>query len=250
MKPIFVSYTHEVYANLRPLHATWEPTQTIRLGDIGLLDGRTFRHQTNLAALGIAFQITHGAPRPNIWFCSNGATEIQFRSAIAAAPGIAPQQAGLDLTFSSKGAVFFHAAGCEPSTIKDKVALGKAVTNCLNSGKWAYDWVVVTDLIKADHTTIAISGQKGARLSLDAAFASPTVDMSEVGRQICSSKSQTSWISVNFGMGLTPLIGLSRMSRYWMRGAEFCLSIHLARATTNLRNGHSSKLLDPLMRNI
>src|SRR2546423_8916472 len=109
MKPIHAVYTYEVYANLRPLHATWEPTRHVAVGDIGFLDKRAFRRETGLAALGIGFSQRSATAKPNLWFGSHGSTEVEFNPEIAAAPGIAAQRASLELRFNSEGAVFFHA---------------------------------------------------------------------------------------------------------------------------------------------
>jgi len=55
MKPVHEAYTREVYANLRPWHATWEPTQSVEIGQVGILQGRALRLQTHLDKLGIKF---------------------------------------------------------------------------------------------------------------------------------------------------------------------------------------------------
>jgi hypothetical protein len=107
MKAIHAAYTQEVYANLRPLHATWEPTQTVRVGDVGILQNRAFRQQTDLRTLGIEFSIRNSTTRANIYFGSRGNTEMRLIPGITAISGLATQKASIELDFASEGAVFF-----------------------------------------------------------------------------------------------------------------------------------------------
>ena len=107
MNPIYVAYTHEIYANLRPFHATWEPTQSLKLGDVGFLDHRAFRRQTHLNAFEVTFAERSSDARPAIWFGSHGSTELEIKPAVKAAAGGIKQQASVNLTFNSEGATFF-----------------------------------------------------------------------------------------------------------------------------------------------
>jgi hypothetical protein len=221
MKPIHAVYTHEVYANLRPLHATWEPTQSVSMGDVGFLDKRAFRRETHLGALGISFSQRGGTAKPNIWFGSHGSTDIEFKSEIAATPGIAAQRAGLELRFNSEGSVFFHAAKCESLGVDDKVFLKKQILDCFHRGAWDPDWVVITETITAAATTIAVASQSGAALKLEARAASPTADLTEVGITFGLKSFKHLDFHLVSEAGLTPLIGLSKVSRPWFQKPTF-----------------------------
>ena len=221
MKPIHAAYTQEVYANLRPLHATWEPTQPLKIGDIGVLQGRAFRQQTHLDALLIEFSERRGGARPNLWFGSHGTTEIELKPEVVAAAGVLPQRASLELSFNSEGAVFFHAAQCESVFISDKKTLGRAVIDRFKRSDWDQKWVVVTEVVKAAATTIVISGQSDATLKLEAQATVPSLDLAESNLrfQVRSvARVDYQLISSN---GLTPLIGLSKLQRSWFHQPEF-----------------------------
>jgi len=221
MKAIHTAYTQEVYANLRPLHATWEPTQPIRLGEVGILQGKSFRQQTHLQDLGIEVRQRLGSSRSSLWFGSNGTTNIQFKPAIAGAPGVVPVNASLELSFSSGGAVFFHAAKCTSTLISDKVSLKRDVLKRFQNSKWDPEWVVVTEAILAGSSTIAIAGQAGATLELEAQTSTPTVDLAEASLKFELRAVQRVGFQLISESGLTPLIGLSKLQRPLFSEAKF-----------------------------
>ena len=159
MNPIYVAYTHEIYANLRPFHATWEPTQSLKLGDVGFLDHRAFRRQTHLNAFEVTFAERSSDARPAIWFGSHGSTELEIKRRESRRWRY--QTGSVNLTFNSEGATFFHAADCVSKNIEDQVGLRHSVLELFENGKWDPAWVVITETISASATTIAISGRKG-----------------------------------------------------------------------------------------
>lgn len=221
MKPVHAAYTQEVYANLKPLHATWEPTQPVQLGDIGLLEGRAFHQRSNLKSLGITFSDRAGGSRPSISFGSSGTTEIRLKPQITAPTGVVSQKAQLELSFYSKGSVFFHAVQCETVVISEIEKLQQIILDRFKRGEWNPKMVVVTKLIRANATTIAVAGQSGASLTLEAQGALPTLDLAnaELRFQVQSAS------RINYQLiseaGLVPLISLSKLQRRLFGPSEF-----------------------------
>jgi hypothetical protein len=220
MKAIHALYTHEVYAHLRPLHANWEPTQALKLGDVGYLDGRTFRQETSLGDLGIGFSTRVNRATANQVFASNGNADIVLKPEIRTTLGQIEQRASLEVSFSSKGATFLHVAQCESVTVSDKAKLGKKVLEAFNQRRWNPKWVVVTTAINSEATTLAIAGAKGAKLCLEA-VGHPSIDLNETSiRFEAKSQRQVGYQLVS-EKGLTPLIALSMLTRPWFGGPQF-----------------------------
>lgn len=218
MKPIFSAYTAEVYANLRPLHANWEPTQSVKLGDIGVMDGRVFRQQSHLDAVGITITSRSTSANPTMSFGSSGTTELSLTPEIST-NGIVSQRATMDVKFYTGGATFLHLANCRATAVADKSDLKKRVKSLFDRGEWDLRWVVVTSLIEADATTIAIAATDGASFQVEAATsAASQIDLADASlRFAVRSASKVGFQLVSAG-GLTPLIGLSRLHRNFFSG--------------------------------
>jgi hypothetical protein len=221
MKPIYAAYTNEVYANLRPLHATWEPTQPVRLGDIGILNQRVFRQQSSLQTLGIQFTERRGAARPSIWFGSHGTTDLKLTPEIRTLSGLVTQQASLDIMFHCAGATFLHLAGCKSIIIDDKLALRRRVLDLFNNGKWKIPWVVITEVIEAQATTIAIAGHEDASIKLETAASPALIDLAQMSLRFQAKAMDRVDFQLISQSGLTPLFGLSKMSQSWLGEADF-----------------------------
>jgi hypothetical protein len=99
-------YTREVYANLRPLHANWEPSHPAALGDFGLLDGRRFVHQGNIQQFGIQFKILENPAKTQKIFSSSGTAEYSLVPGVKSAVGVIETSAKVEIGFSSADSVF------------------------------------------------------------------------------------------------------------------------------------------------
>src|SRR5262249_12064403 len=171
-------YTESVYENLKPLYANWEPTKPVALGDFGLVKGRAFLTLGNVSSRGIAIDQRSDVRRDQKYFASEGNTEVAFHGkGSVPVSGVINAKATLEVKFSSEKAVFFNAADCAYSMIADKVALGGAVMQQFEAGKWEREWAIVTDLITAGSTTIAVSGSGSGSLTLEAQGNVPQIDL-------------------------------------------------------------------------
>src|SRR5712691_11549941 len=163
-------YTTAVHDNLRPLRANWEPTQPIKLGDFGILDGEAFQRIGNIAdqKLNIGKVIKDEIGDQKI-FSSRGNTTLAFHAKGSSAndPAVTVN-ANIEISFSAEDAAFFNAAACSYSIVGDKAALGAQIMKAHDAGSWQREWAVVTDLVTAKSTTIVISGSTSGNVVLEA----------------------------------------------------------------------------------
>ena len=205
-------YCNEIYGNLHPLYGNWEPSQPILLGDFGTLQGRIFVRLGSLRGLGINFGVRSDSKKDQKYFASSGNTEVKFNAAGAAPVGGAVNlKANVEVDFSSERAVFFNAADCEYSMIEDKVTLGNEIMDRYRKGTWQRGWTVVTDLIKAGSTTVAVSGASTASIVLEATGNVPNINLADASIGLSTKFAKNVGYQVVAADGLIPLFGLSRI---------------------------------------
>lgn len=210
-------YTTTVYNNLRPLHANWEPGKPVELGDYGFMQGRTFIREGNIRLLGINFNKITDSTKDRKYFSSAEFTDVKFNAkGSIRANGVAYANATLEISFSGKGAVFFNAADCTYSMIESKTALGSEIMQRYENNKWNEEWAIVTDIVNAGSTIVAVSGGDSSSLVLEASGDAKRINLANasIGLNIVSEK------NVGFQLvtheGIIPLIGLSQLQRsFW-----------------------------------
>lgn len=174
MKPLFLRYAQQVHAQLYPYFANWPPDQGVELGDYGLLDDTTFVRHGSTSSLGIDFNTLDARGKTHHQFCSDGSAEFRSRGE---AIGLPNQNARLEITFKNAGAVFFDCSDCNNFAIEDKLSLGNEILTRYRAGVWDLKWVVVTDLVRAGTTTIAIASDAGASMTLEAESGVPKLSL-------------------------------------------------------------------------
>lgn len=218
-------YSNEVYDNLRPLYGNWEPGQPIELGDYGVLQGRIFVRLGSIKAMNIPFKPISEPRKSQKYFASSGSTSVSLNAAgSAAVPGGANVKASLKIDFTSERAVFFNAAECEYHMIDDKRSVGDNIMKLYKASprKWKRDWVVVTDVIKAGATTVAISGGRTSSIVIEATGSEPTINLADASVGLAMKSASNVGYQVIAGQGLTPLLGLSGIkSNFLGFGSDF-----------------------------
>ncbi|MFZ2632066.1 MAG: hypothetical protein WA081_09405 [Desulfosalsimonadaceae bacterium] len=212
MSAIVEIYTEAVRENLKPLFANWEPGKPVELGDYGTLAGEAFIHIGNIKDLGMGFDVREDDTPDRKYFSSEGSTEIKLNMKGAATlSGAINAKATLEINFGSKEAVFFNAAECRFSMIRDKAAVGKEIMKRCKAHDWDRDWALVTDLVRSGATTIAISGADHASVIFEASGNVDKINLSDasVGLNVANQKN-VGYI-VDAQKGLIPLIGLSKI---------------------------------------
>jgi hypothetical protein len=222
-KHISQIYSDEIRNHLRPLFANWQPSQPVALGDFGKLEGNIFVRLGNVKQFGIPFTEYSENRKDQQSFASKGSTEIKFNAG-GSAPvgGTVNVKANLEVNFSSEDSVFFNAAECKYSLIADKVALAKEVMERFRAKKWDRVWAVVTDVIKAGATTLAVSGSKSSSIVFEATGNVPNINLGDASIGLSIKSSRNVGYQVVAAEGLTPLIGLSKIKpQFLWIGGDF-----------------------------
>jgi hypothetical protein len=215
MSSIVNIYTKEVLANFRKLYANWLPAEHVELGDYGVLRHRIFEHRGNVRDLGITFGIAHDPTSSHERFDSAGKTELNFfAKAAGGVTGAATGNAGVEIKFSHKEAVFFNAASCYHDRIKDEDKLGGDLRKLRKAGKWSKSWVIVAELVRAGSTTVAVSGGDSSSVVLEARANVNNVKFADASLSLSLVKSKNIGYVVVTTQGLIPLIGLGEL--HWL----------------------------------
>lgn len=212
MSAIVSVYTDAVYDNLNPLHANWEPGREAKLGDYGLMRGHAFSCLGNIADLGIAFAVRNDGQKDQKFFASKNSVDIAFHAkGSVPVSGTVNAKASVEVTFHDEDTVFFNAAQCEYMMIRDKVALGKAIMDRYHQGQWQREWAVITDLVRAGATTIAVSSGSSGSFVLEATGDVPQIDLADASVGLTLRSSSNVGYRIIADKGITPLIGLCKI---------------------------------------
>lgn len=222
MASIVDIYAGEVHRNLKPLYANWDPGREVKLGDVGLLKDDVFIYVTSLDNLGVRFnQRSDPASDYKFFISQSGGKMASHAKGSLDANGVAYLKAALEVEFSSEKAVMFNAADCNYSMIDDKNRLGEDILALYDNRKWKKKWVVITDLVTAGSTTLAVSGGNTSSIVFEAAGDVAQIDLADASLGLNVARSQQIGYQLVASKGLTPLFGLCKIqSRFWY-GDEF-----------------------------
>jgi hypothetical protein len=213
MSAIVDIYTDAVHDNLRPMYANWQPGMPVELGDYGVLNGNHFIHVGNVADLGIKFTVRTDKSKDQINFSSKGSTKVTLN---AAGTGGSNVKANLQIDFSSEESVFFNAAECGYDMIEDKAALGADVMKRFKGGTWEREWAVITDIVNAGATTIAVSGGTSSSVVFQASGNVSQIDLANASLSLSVVSSSNVALQIATQQGLSPLISLSKIQHTFM----------------------------------
>jgi hypothetical protein len=198
--------------------ATWEPGVPLNLGDVGVLDDDVFTRIGTLEQFQIPFTARRGNTPVNMKYASSDAVSIAFKAAGAApmaGSSLANVDAGVTIEFTRKNAVAFEAIGCKSSSILDQIALGQTILQKYEADQWDSDWMVITELIAAQATTVIVSSSSGGKVELKAS--------GDLGRSNLSIASLSASFQTTFSKNidtqivaaesLTPLFRVSTIHR-------------------------------------
>lgn len=222
-------YASEIKKHFRTLYANWEPGGLVELGDYGVLDGNIF---TPLGKLSQDFpEFSKGfiktqkdSTKDHKEFRSESGVDVSFsaKGSVNGA-GTTLVKAALEVKFGHKDAIFFNAAECTTDRIANKAKVGEVLKKLFEDGKWKRTFCVVTDLVTAGQTIIAISQGNNSMINFEAN--SPKVERidladAEVGLSITSEKSIG--YKVDAEKGLVLLIGLCQIKpKFLWTGGDF-----------------------------
>jgi len=168
MKGPEYQYTKELYERFGYV-AAWTPATSVRLGDVGEMDGNVFRRVSSLKEMNVPFIVRRGEAKENLIYTSESGVNLNFKAAgspIVAGSSLLVQKAGATIDFHKGAGVVFVAKDCVSPSIEDQISLGKELIRRYNLGEWDAKHVVVTEIKQADSMSAFISESSGGKLEL------------------------------------------------------------------------------------
>lgn len=207
--------------------SAWHPTNQIRLGDIGVLDGFQFKRKANLADLGIAFEVLFGENEGKLDFYSDKEHTLKTvvgGSTDEAITGIGEGEVGLELTFSADKAIALQVEGTRTSSIRNQLDLANVIEKRFNQPQdgdpWEKNWVVVTELIEGEQGTVIVTEGRGAQITLKAkAKVNPAnLNLASANAKFDTVFERSIGTKAIGESGITPLFKLSGIHQSWWSG--------------------------------
>lgn len=152
--------------------ATWEPNAPIRLGAVGKLHAGAFLPYTSLEKLGIDVETDVSTGEGTLKHNTEGGVNFTTKAAGELSESVQfidDAKAGLVIEFTADRAVAFAANQTTNHQISNLEEVERKILGLYNEGKWKKDYVVVTNLITAESTTVFIGRSAGAKVELEAA---------------------------------------------------------------------------------
>jgi len=204
-------YSKEVHSQLKR-YATWLPTEEVKVGTVGQLQGKIFVPLSDLKTFGISANVVKDPSTQAAYkFMSSGTKEVALDASaggVATSAGIGA--AKLNISFSREHSVYFSLAGCAGYAIDDLVNLGHSVLEQLNKQKWQLDYVVVTRVVTAESATILQAESKGAAIELEGDTSGTSVaDLLKAGASVKVKSQSSVGLSIVAKRNLTPLLRLA-----------------------------------------
>jgi hypothetical protein len=163
-------YQQEMHSKIG-FFATWLPSSTIELGDIGVLEAGRFRRAGSLKELGINHPAVRTGHAENMSYSAFAKRSDGASLGVSSVVPVA--QAELSIQFSSEGGYIFEAIGIQQLEIEEKLALESSLVQAYEQGRWKKEWVVVDALYSATSATIIVSENSQSEIVLKAHAAVP-----------------------------------------------------------------------------
>lgn len=230
MSKIADLYADQIKRNFKVFYANWEPGGPVELGDYGIMNGNIFtpvgKLKNDFAEFkGNVIEVADDATKDHKEFKSEGGVQVNMATkGSLSASGTTLAKASLEIKFTKKDSVFFNAAECTTTRISNKVKVGKILKSLLDDDRWEKRYCVVTELVTAGKTLVAISQSNDSAISFEAD--SPTlerINLTDASIKINLASERSIGYKVDAGEGLIILLGLCKMKNAfpWIDGAEF-----------------------------
>lgn len=233
MESVVKIYTDRVREQLK-YFGMWPIELNAKLGDYGTLDNNYFKKVGNITDdLGIDIQIDESGGTSKYCFKDGESVEVKtFGKA-----NLHKSKAAIEISFSGGNGIYFAANNCSHFSIKNYIVVGQKIIHKFNSGYFKANYVVVTEVVKANSSTIVVSKGNNASITLEAdaeGVSEQNLIDGSIGFSIHAENNIA--FSVLAKKTLTPLIGLSNIS------SDFFLA---------LQWGHfNNKKINPFVRKV
>jgi hypothetical protein len=185
--------------------ATWLPSSTLELGDLGVLEAGRFRRVGSLAELGISIGSVRESNPENMSY--SAWAEKKTATSAGAGTAVPIAKAELAIQFSQQGGYVFEAVAIRNVEIADRLNLTRAILDLYEQGRWQKEWLLVDALYKADSATIIVSEDSASGIVLNASTDTPLGSLPLANPKVALSVSSVTGkvVHVVAQSGLSPL---------------------------------------------
>jgi hypothetical protein len=199
---------------------TWLPNTPVRLGDVGVLSSNGYERLRSLADFGISFHSRDSISSGSLEYISASEVSVMVKQEGQLPVGtssLAQADGGITVIFGGTGAVLFQAAGCSISSIEDQHLLSDRLLALHAEGRWNIDYVVVTELVQAERTSVLISSANfaAAEFKVNGSFLSASLVSANTDLKLIRSHNIGTQIVMEGG--LTPLFKAKGIRRRFLR---------------------------------
>jgi hypothetical protein len=201
------TYCENIHKNIEPYYATWLPTVPVHLGDYGKMDGKIFIRQGNIKTdFGVDFTVEADTDSGDFEYKSSGTNAVNVN---AGAEDVV--KALLKISFTNAGEIFFVAANCLADLMNNIPSVLEQLSPKFKTKKMK-GYMVVTQVVKAGTSSIAVSSDKGGELDIEASTpALPAIDLKNPQAQVSVKSEQNISFKVVAKGGLSPLFDLEEV---------------------------------------
>ena len=221
------TYTKEIRKSLGYC-ATWLPNTMVRLGDIGVLKGHSYRRVGTAKDFGLEFTTREGPGLAVLDHKSADSVNVRINAAGDGGPivkSVLPGEvrASLEIKFVSANAVMFQAGPTMIQEMEDLNAVGLRIMALYERGKWSDDYVLITELVRAERTTVLIASGAGATVvfSADAGVELGPTSLIDAKAGLKLENSRNIGTRIVSESGLTPLFRAFAVRKPILRRARF-----------------------------
>jgi hypothetical protein len=185
--------------------ATWLPSSSVQLGDLGVLEAGRFRRVGSLGELGVSIgDVREGTPESmsySAWADRKTSASVGASTALPLAKG------ELAIQFSQQGGYVFEAAAIRNIEIADRLKITAAILALYESGRWQKEWLLVDAVYRADSATIIVSEDSASGIILNANADAPLGSLPLADPKVALSVSSVTGkvVHVIAQSGLSPL---------------------------------------------
>lgn len=223
---MYETYLRETSDNLGYL-ATWIPTEQLEVGTVGVLKDGRFHRETTLASLGVTAAVAPpGTSMGHLKHYSAGQVSVSFKTAgeqPVKGSELSIEEAGFTVEFGCENSIVFEAVGCKHERVVDVNDIGNQILQRVDAKLWRLDFIVVTEIIRADSATVLISNNSQARFeaTIHGAIGTGMASIGDAKLGVTMKRSRSIGTELVAKANLTPLYIAYRVRKNWWNNGRW-----------------------------
>jgi hypothetical protein len=213
-------YQKEIKRKFGSFDAVWPPNTPLELGQVIKVKKRRVRADTygSLRSRGISFEEKASATGTDYKFKSENEVTRTFKlggSSDGVTEYLVKADAGIVLQFEKEFSALLELTDTTTRTIDNLDVVQHAVAELDDNDKWDDDYLIVSQVIEAEHATILVSGSRDSKveINLGSAIEPADVELAKIETKFLKETSGQMQIRVGDISKATPLFRVVRLKR-------------------------------------